>query len=95
MTIPDDQNVKAQVAQEMEDAKTLAKALNFEEVKSGEWFIKLLQQVVRAYDRNARAIYFQKKYPGLPPDEIADILISTTTKYATIAGAIAGGERNS
>ena len=88
---PDDENVKAQVSKELEDAKTLAKTLNFEEVKSGEWFIKLLQQVVRAYDRNARATYFQKKYPGLPPDEIADILTSVTVKYAAIAGAIAGG----
>ena len=87
---PDDEHVKAQVSKELEDAKTLAKTLNFEEVKSGEWFIKLLQQVVRAYDRNARATYFQKKYPGLPPDEIADILTSVTVKYATIAGAIAG-----
>ena len=87
---PDDEYVKAQVSKELEDAKTLAKTLNFEEVKSGEWFIKLLQQVVRAYDRNARATYFQKKYPGLPPDEIADILTSVTAKYAAIAGAIAG-----
>ena len=87
---PDDEHVKAQVSKELEDAKTIAKTLNFEEVKSGEWFIKLLQQVVRAYDRNARAAYFQKKYPGLSPDEIADILTSVTVKYATIAGAITG-----
>ena len=87
---PDDEHVKAQVSKELEDAKTLAKTLNFEEVKSGEWFIKLLQQVVRAYDRNARATYFQKKYPGLPPDDIADILTTVTVRYATIAGAVAG-----
>jgi uncharacterized tellurite resistance protein B-like protein len=87
---PNDEHVKAQVSKEMEDAKTFAKTLNFEEVKSGEWFIKLLQQVVKAYDRNARAAYFQKKYPGLSPDEIADILTSVTVKYAAIAGAIAG-----
>ena len=71
---PDDEHVKAQVSKELKDAKkdakTLAETLNFEEVKSGKWFIKLLQQVVRAYDRNARATYFQNKYPGLPPDEI-------------------------
>jgi uncharacterized tellurite resistance protein B-like protein len=88
--MPDNEHVKTQVSKDLEDAKTLAKTLNFEEVKSGEWFIKLLQQVVRAYDRNARATYFQKKYPGLSPDEIADILTSVTVKYATIAGAITG-----
>lgn len=87
---PDEEHVKAQVSREMEDAKTFAKTFNFEEVKNGEWFFKLLQQVVYAYDRNARASYFQKKYPGLTADEIADILTSITVKYATIAGAIAG-----
>jgi len=87
---PNDEHAKAQVSKELEDAKTLAKKFNFEDVKSGEWFIKLLQQVVRAYDRNARATYFQKKYPGLPPDDIADILTSVTVRYATIAGAVAG-----
>ena len=88
--IPDDEHVKAQVSEELEDAKKIAKTLNFEEVKSGEWFIQLLQKVIRSYDRNARATYFQQKYPGLPPDEIADILTSVTVRYATIAGAIAG-----
>ncbi len=88
--IPEDEHVKAQVSKELEEAKALAKTLNFEEVKSGEWFIKLLQQVVRSYNRNARATYFQKKYPGLPPDDIADILTSVTVRYATIAGAVAG-----
>jgi uncharacterized tellurite resistance protein B-like protein len=88
--MPDDENVRAQVSKELEDAKAFAKTLDFEEIKNGEWFIKLLQKVVRAYDRNARAAYFQKKYPGLTQDEIADILTSVTVKYATIAGAITG-----
>lgn len=61
--MPDDEHVKAQVSKELEEAKAFAKTLNFEEVKNGEWFIKVLQQVVKAYDRNARAAYFQKKIP--------------------------------
>lgn len=85
---PEDENVKTQVSKELEDAKNLAKTLDLEEVKSGEWFFKLLQQVVRSYNRNARATYFQKKYPGLPPDDIADILTTVTVRYIT--GAIAG-----
>jgi tellurite resistance protein len=85
-----DETLKAQVTSELDKAKQLAKSMKFEEVKSGEWFIHLLQKVIQAYDRNARATYFQQKYPGLPPDEIADILTSVTVRYATIAGAIAG-----
>ena len=88
--IPEDEVLKTQVACELDQAKQLARSLKFEDAKSGEWFIQLLQKVIQAYDRNARATYFQHKYPGLPPDDIADILTSVTVRYATIAGAIAG-----
>ena len=88
--ITEDKALKTQVASELDQAKQLAKSLNFEDVKSGEWFIHLLRKVIQAYDHNTRATYFQQKYPGLPPDEIADILTSVTVRYATIAGAIAG-----
>lgn len=87
---PEEETFKNQVTSEFEKAKQLARSLNFEEVKSGEWFIHLLRKVIQTYDRNARATYFQQKYPGLPADEIADILTSVTVRYATIAGAIAG-----
>lgn len=90
MPSPDDESLKSQVSKELDEAKTLAKSLDFEKVKTGEWFITLLKQVIKAYDRNAKATYFQKKYPGLAPDEIADILTSVTVRYATIAGAVTG-----
>ena len=86
----DDEHLQSHVLEGFEEAKIFAKSLEFEKVKSGEWFIKLLQQVTKAYNRNARAVYFQNKYPGLTPDEIADVLTTVTVKYATIAGAIAG-----
>jgi tellurite resistance protein/RNA polymerase subunit RPABC4/transcription elongation factor Spt4/uncharacterized protein (DUF697 family) len=88
--IPEDEAYKTQVASELDKAKQLAKSFNIEDVKSGEWFIQLLQKVIRAYDRNATAAYFQQKYPGLPPDDIAEILTSVTVRYATIAGAVTG-----
>ena len=88
--IAEDAVFKTEVASELDKAKQFASSLNFEDAKSGEWFIHLLQKVIQTYDRNARATYFQQKYPGLPADEIADILTSVTVKYATIAGAIAG-----
>ncbi len=87
---PVEEVIKTEVSSELEDAKKFAKSLNIEDVKSGQWFVDLLQKVVRAYDKNARAEYFQQKYPGLPADEIADKLISVTVRYATIAGAVTG-----
>ncbi|CAA9426786.1 MAG: hypothetical protein AVDCRST_MAG01-01-2652 [uncultured Rubrobacteraceae bacterium] len=55
----------------------------------------MLQKVVHAYDRNARAEYFRRKYPGLSSDEIADALISVTARYATVAGGVAGAAATS
>ena len=88
--IAQDEVTKAEVSSELEEAKEFAKTLDIDDVKSGQWFIALLQKVVQSYDRNARAEYFQQKYPGLPPDETADILTSVAVRYATIAGAITG-----
>lgn len=81
---------ESEVSSGLSEAKDFAKTLNIDDVKSGQWFIALLKKVVQSYDRNARAEYFQQKYPGLNPDEIADILTSVTVRYATIAGAVAG-----
>ena len=88
--IPQNEVIEDEVSSGLSEAKELAKTLHIDDVKSGQWFIALLQKVVQSYDRNARAEYFQQKYPGLTPDEIADILISVTVRYATIAGAVAG-----
>jgi EcsC protein family/Tellurite resistance protein TerB len=85
----DDEHLDSPVSG-LANAKALAKSLDFETVKNGDWFVTLLKQLVRTYDCNAKAAYFQKKYPGLSPDEIADILTSVTVRYATIAGAVAG-----
>jgi RNA polymerase subunit RPABC4/transcription elongation factor Spt4 len=82
--------IEAEVSSELAEAKGFAKTLNIDDFKSGQWFIALLQKVVQSYDRNARAEYFQQKYPGITPDEIADILTSVTVRYATIAGAVTG-----
>ena len=65
-----DDSIKAQVSRELDKAKQLAKKFDYEEIKSGQWFFDLLKRVVQAYDRNARAEYFQQKciyeiYSGL------------------------------
>ena len=90
MMLPKMKSPRLKYRLNLKKPKAFAKTLNIEDVKSGQWFIALLQKVVQSYNRNARAEYFQQKYPGLPPDEIADILTSVTVKYATIAGAITG-----
>lgn len=88
--IADEQGVKVEVQHQLEEAKAFAKTLSLQEAEGGQWFLKLLAHVTRVYNRNARASYFQKKYPGLPADDIADILISLATRYAAITGGVTG-----
>ena len=87
-----EESIKQTVKSELSEAKEFAKATKIEDVKSGQWFISLLKKVVSTYDKNVTAEYFQKKYVGLSPDEIADILVDVTVKYATIAGGVAGAD---
>ncbi len=56
---PDERNIKARVREGFDEARQFAKTLDFEEIKSGEWFVGLLRKVVYAYDHNARAEYFR------------------------------------
>lgn len=92
---PYEEDIKVRVSEGINEAREFAKTLDFEQVKSGEWFVRLLQKVVHSYDRNARAKYFQQKYPGLPADDISDILISVTARYAAVAGGVAGAAATS
>ena len=92
---PDEQNIKGRVREGLDEARQFAKTLDFDKVKSGEWFVELLRKVVYAYDHNARAEYFRQKYPGLSSDEIADKVTSVTARYATVAGGMAGAAATS
>ena len=51
-----------EVASKLKEAKAFTQTLNLEEIKSGQWFILLLQKVAQSYDRNTTAEYFQQKY---------------------------------
>lgn len=82
--------VEVEVKEELAQAKQLSQQFSIEEFKSGDWFFRLILMVKGSYERNARAAYFQQKYPDLSPDEIADKLISVTMRYAAIAGGVSG-----
>lgn len=86
----DDEGLRSEVEAGLDVARREAGRLDLRDIRSGDWFVRILQQVVRAYDRNARAEYFQRKYVGLPPDDIADKLISVVSRTAAVTGGVAG-----
>jgi hypothetical protein len=71
---------------ELNQAKEFAKSTSFEDIKSGEWFAKLLHVALKKYREKVNAAYFQEKYPGLPPDAIVDRRIDLAQKYAALEG---------
>lgn len=84
-----DEVIEAEIISEFQRIKEIAKNFSPDEVKNGNWFLRLLNMVVGS-SKNLRADYFFQKYPGISRDEIADKLISSTVRYAVVAGGISG-----
>lgn len=85
-----DKEIESEVQAGMELARKFVKKIDLSDVQSGDWFIQLLRQVISTNEKTARADYFQNKYPGMEADDIADVLISVSSRYAAVAGGIAG-----
>lgn len=88
--VDEQEPVAEEVAEALEEEKEQARRFSLEDIRNGNWFISLLKRVLRTFDHNARASYFQQKYPGLSRDALADKLISVTSQHAAIAGGITG-----
>lgn len=58
------------------------------DVKSGDWFAKLLASALRTYTEKATPEFFAKKYPGLPPDAVVDRQVALAQRYAGISGGL-------
>lgn len=69
------------------EAREFASTISPEELRSGEWFGKLVHLALNTYWKKVDAAYFQQKYPGLPPDAIVDRRIDLAKRYAAIEGA--------
>ena len=66
--------------------KDFAKSISLDDLKGGEWFARLLTIALKKYREEVDAEYFQKKYPGLPPDAVVDQRIELAKKYAALEG---------
>ena len=85
-----DEVIRTEVTEELKKAKEFLSSLDVKKIKDGSWYVSILKHIMKTYDKKVRAEYFQNKYMGLPPDEIADTLISVTARYAAVAGVITG-----
>ena len=88
---PDEQE-RSVVEQELDAIREEIKGERFEDltndIKSGDWFAKLLRSALRTYSEKATPEFFANKYPGLPPDAVVDRQVALAQRYAAIEGGL-------
>ncbi|MBT1677019.1 TerB family tellurite resistance protein [Curtobacterium aurantiacum] len=82
---------RAEVENEREELKDFVKSLTGDDIKSGNWFSKLLSNALAAYTQKVDAAYFQERYKGVPADAIVDQRIKMAARYAAIEGGLSAG----
>ncbi|MCQ9343996.1 TerB family tellurite resistance protein [Corynebacterium kozikiae] len=76
------------VKKELDQIRGFVGDLSIEDLKQGDWFVKLLAFSLDQYVNTVDAEYFKQKYPNLPPDAVVDARIKMASNYASIEGAI-------
>lgn len=81
-------DAQARVEKDVAHIRLFVSGLSLDDVKSGDWFAKLLAFSLHQYANQADAAYFSEKYPNLPPDAVVDSRIAMAANYAAIEGAL-------
>ncbi|HOA27581.1 MAG TPA: hypothetical protein PKG51_08725 [Arachnia sp.] len=77
---------KADVASELSRIQEFVSGFSLDELRSGDWFARLLTFSLGTYVKEVDAQYLRKKYPHLPPDAVVETRIKLATRYAGIEG---------
>lgn len=77
-----------EVERDQEELRDFVRTLSTGDLRSGNWFEKLLAFSLKTYTEKVDARYFQQKYPGLPADVVVDQRIKMAARYASIEGGI-------
>lgn len=87
-SIADDEAARAVIEAERSEIREFVKELTMDEIKSGNWFTKLLSHSMSSYTTKVDWAYFQDKYKGVPADGIVDQRIKMAARYAAIEGGL-------
>ena len=71
--------------------KEFASGLTSEDLKSGDWFTKLLAHALHQHRDRVDSEYFERRYPGMPRDAIVEARIKLAARYAALAGGLSLG----
>ncbi|MFG2054237.1 hypothetical protein ACGFI9_09405 [Micromonospora sp. NPDC048930] len=87
----DDDAARKAVERERAELREFIKGLNPDDVKSGDWFTKLVAQALSSYTDKVDWRYFQEKYKGVPADGIVEQRITMASRYAALEGGLSPG----
>ena len=76
------------VRHQYQEMKEFASGLTSEDLKSGDWFTKLLAHALHQYRDRVDSEYFERRYPGMPRDAIVEARIKLAARYAALAGGL-------
>lgn len=78
---------------EKEEARLrdFVKGLTGDDVKSGNWFSKLVAHALGVYTTKVNWEYFEEKYQGVPADAIVQERIKMAARYAALEGGMSAG----
>lgn len=84
----DDAAEREEVEQDQAQLRDFVSTLSTSDIRSGNWFEKLLAFSLKTYTEKVDAQYFQEKYPGLPADVVVEQRMKMAARYASIEGGI-------
>jgi hypothetical protein len=87
----DDDADREAVEHERAELREFIRDLSADDIKSGGWFTKLINQAVRSYTDKVDWRYFQERYAGVPADAIVDQRVKMAARYAALEGGLSAG----
>jgi hypothetical protein len=79
------------IEHERAELRDFIKGLSADDIKSGDWFAKLIKQALSSYTDKVDWRYFQERYAGVPADAIVDQRVKMAARYAALEGGLSAG----
>lgn len=76
------------VKKELDQVREFISDLSIDDLKRGDWFVRLVRYSLDSYSETVDDKYFREKYPDLPPDAVVDARIKMASNYAMIEGGL-------
>jgi hypothetical protein len=80
--------LREDVKKDQDKLRNFVRGLSGDDIKSGNWFEKLIAHALGSYTDKATWQYFQEKYEGVPADGIVDQRIKMASRYAALEGGL-------